>query len=74
MAQVLSNDIHGYGPGASCLVRHLSLASDTVMAAEGRRPEIAMSAIHPKADIAKHYWDVRFVPKADISLKFAGVP
>jgi hypothetical protein len=74
MAQVLSNDIHGYGPGASCLVRHLSLASDTVMAAEGRRPEIAMSALPPKADIVGHGGDVRFVPKADISLKFAGVP
>jgi hypothetical protein len=25
-----------------------------------------MSAIHPKADIAECYSDVRFVPKADI--------
>ena len=25
-----------------------------------------MSALPPKADIAKHWWDVRFVPKADI--------
>jgi hypothetical protein len=25
-----------------------------------------MSAIPPKADIAKHPWDVRFVPKADV--------
>src|SRR5215469_3868715 len=25
-----------------------------------------MSALPPKADIAKHYWDVCFVPKADI--------
>jgi hypothetical protein len=66
MAQVLSNDIHGYGPGASSLVRHLSLASDTVMAAEGRRPEIAISAIHPKADIVERDRHVRFVPEADI--------
>jgi hypothetical protein len=29
------------------------------------RSEIAMSALPPKADIAKHCWDVRFVPKAD---------
>jgi hypothetical protein len=25
-----------------------------------------MSALPPKADIAKHYWDVRFVPKAEV--------
>ena len=25
-----------------------------------------MSALPPKADIAKHYWHVRFVPIADI--------
>jgi hypothetical protein len=25
-----------------------------------------MSALPPKADIAKHVWDVRFVPKPDI--------
>jgi len=27
-----------------------------------------MSALPPKADIAKHCWDVRFVPKADIAV------
>ena len=26
----------------------------------------SMSALPPKADIAKHYWNVRFVPQADI--------
>jgi hypothetical protein len=26
-----------------------------------------MSALPPKADIAKRRWDVRFVPKADIA-------
>jgi len=26
-----------------------------------------MSALPPKADIAKQSWDVRFVPKADIN-------
>jgi len=26
----------------------------------------AMSALHPKADIAESDWHVRFVPKADI--------
>jgi hypothetical protein len=31
------------------------------------RPEIAMSALPPKADIAGRQWNVRFVPKADIS-------
>ena len=25
-----------------------------------------MSALPPKADVAEHDWDVRFVPKADI--------
>ena len=25
-----------------------------------------MSALTPNADIAKHYWDVHFAPKADI--------
>jgi hypothetical protein len=30
-----------------------------------RRPEIAMSALLPKADIGGRHWDVRFVPKAD---------
>jgi hypothetical protein len=30
------------------------------------RPEIAMSALPPKADIAEHSLDVRFVPIADI--------
>jgi hypothetical protein len=29
-----------------------------------------MSALPPKADIAKRSWDVRFVPKADISHLF----
>jgi hypothetical protein len=28
----------------------------------------AMSALPPKADVAEHDWDVRLVPKADISL------
>jgi hypothetical protein len=37
------------------------------MAAEGRRPEIAMSAIHPKADIVERDHHVRFVPEADIT-------
>jgi hypothetical protein len=36
------------------------------MAAEGRRPEIAISAIHPKADIVERDRHVRFVPEADI--------
>jgi len=39
-----------------------------------RRGQIVMSALPPKADIVGHGGDVRFVPKADISLKFAGVP
>jgi hypothetical protein len=30
------------------------------------RPEISMSALHPKADIAERDQDVRFVPTADI--------
>jgi hypothetical protein len=30
----------------------------------------AMSALPPKADIAKRRWDVRFVPKADIRRLF----
>jgi hypothetical protein len=30
-----------------------------------------MSALPPKADIRQHDWDVRFVPKADITLKTA---
>jgi len=29
-----------------------------------------MSALPPKADIAEYDWDVRFVPKADISRSF----
>jgi hypothetical protein len=39
------------------------------MSALGRkqtwRPEISMSALPPKADIARRQLDVRFVPKAD---------
>jgi hypothetical protein len=31
------------------------------------RGEFAMSALLPKADVAEHDQDVRFVPKADIS-------
>jgi hypothetical protein len=30
-----------------------------------------MSALPPKADMAKHCWDVRFVPKADIGLPYS---
>jgi len=39
-----------------------------------RRGQIVMSALPPKADIGRRQLDVRFVPKADISLKFARVP
>jgi hypothetical protein len=35
----------------------------------GRR----MSALPPKADIAKHYWDLRFVPEADIVMQLLTV-
>jgi hypothetical protein len=31
------------------------------------RRSTAMSALHPKADIAEYDWDVRFVPKADMT-------
>jgi hypothetical protein len=34
------------------------------------RPGISMSAIPPKADIAKHGWDVCFVPIADMTRLF----
>jgi hypothetical protein len=30
------------------------------------KPHVPMSALPPKGDIAKHYLDVRVVPKADI--------
>jgi hypothetical protein len=29
-----------------------------------------MSALHPKADIAGRRWDVRYVPEADIVMRF----
>jgi hypothetical protein len=29
--------------------------------------QFAMSALPPKADVAEHGWDVRLVPRADIS-------
>jgi hypothetical protein len=32
--------------------------------------KIAMSALPPKADIRERNWDVRFVPKADMSHLF----
>jgi hypothetical protein len=33
------------------------------------RPEISMSALPPKADIAERRLDVRFVPEADIEAR-----
>jgi hypothetical protein len=36
----------------------------------GRLQGTTMSALPPKADIAQHDRDVRFVPKADIALRF----
>ena len=38
------------------------------LSVRNRHPEDKhpMSALPPKADIAKHYWDVRFVPEAEV--------
>jgi hypothetical protein len=41
------------------------------MSASGQKQtsrfEIAMSAVHPKADITKGNWDVRYVPKGELA-------
>jgi hypothetical protein len=48
---------------AGVLIEVLTGTATLAPSSPGRR----MSALPPKADIAKHYWDVRFVPKADMS-------
>ena len=39
----------------------------------GQNCSVAMSALPPKADILRGGSDVRFVPKADIAMKFSAV-
>jgi hypothetical protein len=64
-------DVHRrpYGPhrmGAVSLCAVLLCTRGVKVGDAELRMVVAMSALPPKADVAKRDWDVRFVPKADI--------